>query len=251
MQTAQQLARLGFVRRPVDLHHLPRLGHAGALVVGQGEQPAARIATHPEHRVHDEMHRDVHRTENDADGIDQEGHVGRHHAHQRAVRGAGCIAVERRRQFDQRLAGLAHAPELQMRKRGRGEIRRCVHAQVVFGDAAEEVAHESGHECAPRRRGTRGVRGYLLDECQAGGGNLAEHVESRWKEGFSGARDYTCRWMPLSPPARDRAPRRDLATRAPAGRAWRDRACSVVQPDYVRTPAPWARRVRRRAGRRA
>ncbi len=148
VQAAQQLARLGFVRRPVDLHHLPRLGHAGALVVGQGEQPAARIATHPEHRVHDEMHRDVHRTENDADGIDQEGHVGRYHAHQRAVRGAGGIAVERRRQFHQRLAGLAHAPELQVRKRGRGEICRFVHAQVVFGDAAEEA----GARIRPRVR---------------------------------------------------------------------------------------------------
>ena len=191
LQAPQQLARLRFVGGAVDLHHLPGFGRAGALVIGKREQPAARVATHPEHRMHDEMHRDAHRAEDDADGVDQEGHVGGDHAHQRAVRAARGIAIERRRQLDQRVAALAQAPELEMGQRGRGEVRGLVHAQVVLGDTAEELPHESGREGAIAPRRASGVRGYLLDQCQAGGGNLAEHAEPLWKGGDRrGARLY-------------------------------------------------------------
>src|SRR5690348_18448954 len=66
-----------------------------------------------------------------------------------------------------------------MRERRRRQQPGVVHAQVVFRYPAEEVAHESRREGAPRGGyGAPRERGYLLDEGEAGGGNLAEHAKS-------------------------------------------------------------------------
>ena len=86
VQPAQQLARLRLVARPVDLDHLPGLERAPRAVGADLAQRAARVAPHGQHRMHDQVHGDVHLAEHDADGIDQERHVGRDHAHQRAMR---------------------------------------------------------------------------------------------------------------------------------------------------------------------
>ena len=104
---------------------------------------AARIAAHRQHRVHDEMHGDVHLAEHDADRIDEEGHVRRHHAQQRAMRGGGRIGVRAaaRCRRSTRLPA-APAAEFQVRERGGGQFRGTMRAQVFFGDAAEERAQE-------------------------------------------------------------------------------------------------------------
>ena len=112
------------------------------LSAADGLEHAARVAFHGEYRVHDQVHADVHLAEDDADGVHQEGHVGRDHAQQHTMRGRRRIDVERRRQVHEHAVAGALPAEIEMRQACRGEIARPVGAQVFFRDVAEEGAQE-------------------------------------------------------------------------------------------------------------
>ena len=155
VQPALELARLRLVARPVDLDESARTRCATSRRSAPiTRSVAARVAPHRQHRMHDQMHGDVHLAEDDADRIDEERHVGRHHAHQRAMRGGRGVAIERRRDVDEHAVAGARAAELEVRERRRGEIRRAMRAQVFFGDAAEVAAQE----IARQRSGVRAAR---------------------------------------------------------------------------------------------
>src|SRR6185295_7171267 len=110
------------------------------------------------------------------------------------MRGGGRGRVERRGHVDQHLVAATGAAEFEVRERGAGQVARLVQPQVFLGDAAEERAQEIAGERACRLRGVaRHAPDYLLEECETGSGNLAEHAVSLWKgRGVSEkARDYT------------------------------------------------------------
>ena len=66
-----------------------------------------------------------------------------------------------------------------------------MHAQVLFRDAAEESPQEVARQAARcLREVPLGAADYLLDQREAGGGDLAEHAVTL-SEGGGGARDYT------------------------------------------------------------
>ena len=147
-----EVARRRGVARPVDLHHLPGLELRVAAVDADHPERAARIAAHGQHRMHDEVHGDVHLAEDDADRIHEEGHVRRDHAQQRAMRGGGRVDVERRRDVDAHFVSRAPASELQVSE-GRGrQVRGTMGAQIFFGDTAEERAQELPGQRMPRAR---------------------------------------------------------------------------------------------------
>ena len=67
-----------------------------------------------------------------------------------------------------------------------------MHAQVLFRDAAEEGPQEVARQAARRLREVPlGAADYLLDQREAGGGDLAEHAFTLGRRRGGGARDYT------------------------------------------------------------
>ena len=169
--------------------------------------------------------RDVHLAENDAEGLDQERHVRRDHAHDGAMRGRGVCGRERRREFEQHAAALAHPAEFEVRQCRGGEVGRAMQAQILFRDAAEEGPQEVARQAACCLRDVPfGAADYLLDQREAGGGNLAEHAVTLWKGEAAGRGIIHRRSRRLIRRAPARFPRRGPAIRAPAGRAWPGRA---------------------------
>ena len=244
------------VARPVDLHHLPGFGLCHRAVdADRAASPRASRRTR-QHRVHDEVHGDVHLAEHDADRIDQERHVGRHHAHQRAMRGG-------RRCWRSSGGAMSTSTPVALARGGRIPGARAPRRRDPPGDArAGLLRRRRGRRragiprvSARRARGTRCEAAATIFSMSArrAAGILPSIGDSRGRVREARrdqARDYTWRADRAQLIARARGPSstaRPSKTRAESGRAWRGRASTAAPPAGARIRAPWARPARTRA----
>jgi hypothetical protein len=161
----------------VDLEQLPGFRLGAALGLRQYfRQLALRVAPHVDDGMHDEVHRAFLLLENDSERVDQERHVFGDDGDDRVARGP---AVDRRigiEDANEWHAGFAAGAEREMRERCRGEIFDGALAQILFGDAVEVGADETGGEW---RAHARAPPASLLDDAfdqrEARSGNFAEH----------------------------------------------------------------------------
>jgi hypothetical protein len=122
------------------------------------------------------MHGQLALVDHDAHRVDQEGRVVGGHQDD-GVRGGKALPIRIRvEDFDQGLTGLARGGGLEVPQRSAGQVVIGAGSEVFFGHTAVVRLDELGR--VDRRAALRaaGLRGYLLDELEAGGGNLAVHA---------------------------------------------------------------------------
>jgi hypothetical protein len=188
------------------------------------ELPAA-VTAHLQHRVHDQVDREVGAAEGHAERIDQEGHVVGDREHQ-GVRRLEAIRVRVGIEHaHQRAAGRAPRRESEMRQRRPGKMPRGTLGEILLRHAAEVGAQEALQERVATATAVGSRAGNALDQRDTCRGDAAEqpvifnrnwrvHAQSSWS-GSGGAacawrilccngaaadpamaRDYTCRGRP-------------------------------------------------------
>jgi len=138
-------------------------------------EPSTRVAPGFQHRMHDQVNRELRAPEHNAERVDEERHVIRDGQHQRA-RGLEAIALALGIEHaDQRLAGRPARAELEMPERRTGEHPGGALGQILLPDPPEVGSQEALLQLGPAAALARTAGGSdALDERHAGGGNAAQ-----------------------------------------------------------------------------
>jgi hypothetical protein len=184
LQVPLQARELRGVGDAIDLVQLPRFRMRRVRAVrADVEQLTAPVAAHHQHRVHDQVHRELGPAEGHAQRVDEKRHVvgDREHERMRRLEAIGLrLRVE---DAHQRAARCAAGAELEMGECCARELSRCALGQVLFRHAVKIGAQETlSQVVAPAD--PRGDARNALDECSALGRDAVEQVvivsSNRW-----------------------------------------------------------------------